>query len=30
MVNPDGVILGNNRVSISGRDLNRRWKKPSK
>ena len=30
MVNPDGVIHGNYRVSLLGVDLNRRWKKPSK
>lgn len=30
MLNPDGVIHGNYRCSLSGKDLNRRWKKPSK
>jgi murein tripeptide amidase MpaA len=25
MINPDGVIHGNYRCSLSGRDLNRRW-----
>ena len=30
MINPDGVIHGNYRCSLSGRDLNRRWTKPSK
>ncbi|KAL4445456.1 hypothetical protein ABPG74_004530 [Tetrahymena malaccensis] len=30
MLNPDGVIHGNYRCSLSGRDLNRQWKKPSK
>jgi len=30
MVNPDGVIHGNYRCSLIGRDLNRRWKAPSK
>ena len=30
MLNPDGVIHGNYRVSLLGVDLNRRWKKPSK
>lgn len=29
MINPDGVIIGNFRTSISGKDLNRRWKDPS-
>jgi len=27
MLNPDGVILGNSRVSLAGVDLNRRWGK---
>ena len=30
MLNPDGVINGNYRVSLAGCDLNRRWKYPSK
>ena len=30
MLNPDGVINGNYRCSLSGCDLNRRWKTPSK
>jgi murein tripeptide amidase MpaA len=30
MMNPDGVIHGNYRTSLSGRDLNRRWSKTSK
>ena len=30
MMNPDGVIHGNYRCSLSGRDLNRRWKKPDR
>jgi predicted deacylase len=30
MVNPDGVIHGNYRCSLSGRDLNRRWKESCK
>jgi cytosolic carboxypeptidase protein 2/3 len=29
MVNIDGVIHGNNRCSLAGVDLNRRWKSPS-
>jgi len=29
MLNPDGVINGNYRCSLSGCDLNRRWKYPS-
>lgn len=29
MVNPDGVVLGNSRCSISGNDLNRIWRNPS-
>ena len=28
MVNPDGVIIGNYRSSISGNDLNRRYHDP--
>jgi len=27
MLNPDGVIHGHYRTSLSGSDLNRRWKK---
>jgi murein tripeptide amidase MpaA len=30
MLNPDGVINGNYRCSLSGADLNRRWKLPNK
>mmetsp|Transcript_19970 Transcript_19970/g.36999 ORF Transcript_19970/g.36999 Transcript_19970/m.36999 type:complete len:620 (+) Transcript_19970:488-2347(+) len=30
MLNPDGVVNGNNRTNITGADLNRRWKTPSK
>ena len=30
MLNPDGVINGNYRCSLSGQDLNRWWKNPSK
>lgn len=30
MLNPDGVINGNYRWSLSGGDLNRKWKVPSK
>jgi murein tripeptide amidase MpaA len=30
MLNPDGVINGNYRNSLSGDDLNRHWKTPSK
>lgn len=30
MINPDGVINGNYRCSLSGSDLNRRYKAPSK
>ncbi len=30
MMNPDGVINGNYRSSLSGFDLNRQWKNPSK
>lgn len=29
-LNPDGVINGNYRCSLSGQDLNRRWKAPSR
>nr|XP_033776886.1 cytosolic carboxypeptidase 4 isoform X2 [Geotrypetes seraphini] len=28
MLNPDGVINGNHRCSLSGEDLNRQWKSP--
>jgi hypothetical protein len=28
MLNPDGVIFGNNRCSLAGVDLNRQWKTP--
>ena len=28
MINPDGVVWGNYRCSLSGMDLNRRWKNP--
>ncbi|XP_051979103.1 cytosolic carboxypeptidase 4-like isoform X2 [Xyrauchen texanus] len=28
MLNPDGVINGNNRCSLNGEDLNRQWLKP--
>jgi len=30
MLNIDGVIHGNNRCSLAGVDLNRRWKEPNK
>ena len=30
MLNPDGVILGNTRCSLSGLDLNRQWQDPPK
>ena len=30
MLNPDGVICGNFRTSVSGHDLNRKWREPSK
>jgi hypothetical protein len=29
MLNPDGVIIGNYRCSLSGHDLNRQWLSPS-
>lgn len=29
MLNPDGVVLGNNRCSAKGHDLNRCWNSPS-
>jgi hypothetical protein len=28
MINPDGVIVGNYRTSLSGNDLNRKYRKP--
>ena len=28
MLNPDGVIVGNYRTSLSGLDLNRQWVNP--
>ena len=28
MINPDGVTIGNSRVSLVGQDLNRRWANP--
>ncbi len=30
MMNPDGVVVGNSRCSISGLDLNRKWIDPDK
>ena len=30
MVNADGVILGNTRCSLIGKDLNREWQEPPK
>jgi len=30
MLNPDGVIFGNNRCGLAGVDLNRQWKTPTK
>lgn len=30
MLNPDGVIVGNNRCSLAGKDLNRQWRDPIK
>lgn len=30
MINPDGVIIGNNRASLSGNDLNRQFQDPIK
>ena len=30
MLNPDGVLYGNNRCSLAGVDLNRQWKRPAK
>lgn len=29
MLNPDGVIAGNNRTSMSGHDLNRKFDEPN-
>lgn len=29
MINPDGVIVGNYRCSLSGHDLNRQYTNPS-
>ncbi len=29
MINPDGVIVGNNRASFLGRDLNRTYLEPN-
>lgn len=29
MLNPDGVIHGNTRTSLTGNDLNRRWSNPN-
>jgi hypothetical protein len=29
MINPDGVIIGNYRCSLSGQDLNRQYLNPS-
>jgi murein tripeptide amidase MpaA len=28
MLNPDGVIHGNNRCNLAGADLNRKWQNP--
>ena len=28
MINPDGVVCGNYRTSLSGSDLNRKWVDP--
>lgn len=30
VLNPDGVIFGNNRCSLAGVDLNRQWKTPAR
>ena len=30
MINVDGVIIGNNRTSLSGNDLNRKYMQPNK
>lgn len=29
MLNPDGVILGNNRAGFAGRDMNRCYQNPN-
>lgn len=29
MLNPDGVIVGNYRCSLTGLDLNRQWQNPN-
>jgi len=29
MINPDGVVIGNSRSSLTGIDLNRRWSDPN-
>jgi cytosolic carboxypeptidase protein 2/3 len=30
MINPDGVVIGNYRTSLSGKDLNREFINPDK
>lgn len=30
MLNPDGVIIGNYRCSLSGKDMNRNYRHPKK
>lgn len=30
MINPDGAYYGNYRTNLSGHDLNRRWRNPSR
>jgi len=30
VLNPDGIVVGNQRTNLSGSDLNRRWHEPSK
>lgn len=30
MINPDGVIVGNYRCGLAGRDLNRNYRQPTK
>lgn len=30
LLNPDGVIYGNNRCSLAGVDLNRQWRRPNR